>query len=89
MGNIGNMEQIFPICRNNILELARAYCRITGNNRGTLSRKLRGDMRFLDELSKHKAGMTIKKYDENMQWFEHNWPEGHTMPKFHPVFRLY
>ena len=46
----------------------------------TVSRYVRGDPFFLNDLAHGRSGVTSWKYDEIIKYFVENWPEGSPMP---------
>lgn len=80
---------ISPICRQNILVLARAYVkrRKPQLKLSSISSLAHGDPLAFDKLAAgKKASITVRKYDEVMAWFEANWPENMTKPVTHDPF---
>lgn len=76
--------QISPICRRNVLVLARAYVkrRQPHLKMSTISSLAHGDPRAFDKLADDKtASITTRKYDEVMAWFDANWPENMERPE--------
>lgn len=75
------MTPIDPILRANIMSLAKAFAKGRGIKLATVSRLVRGDPYFLQDLSSGKCGVTSWKYDEVVTYFEKHWPLGTVMPK--------
>lgn len=75
------MRQIAPDLRDNILLLADTYRRITGRKETGLAFACYGSGYFLSQLRAGECSFGIGKYDQVIYWFEHNWPEGHAMPR--------
>jgi hypothetical protein len=70
-----------PILRQNIVVLSKAFAKARGIKLSTLSRLIRGDMYFLRDYSSGKISVTIKKYDEIIEYFVKHWPANTPMPK--------
>lgn len=75
------MEKIAPQLRQNILDLAAGYLKITGRSIRQVSRDCHSDPNFLVDLKAGKIGFGGVKYDSVVAWFETNWPEGHKFPR--------
>jgi hypothetical protein len=67
--------------RQNLLQCAEAYAKARGIGLPTLARMSAGDWRFFDRLRDDEKTFTARKYDEVIEWFSDNWPEGITWPK--------
>jgi hypothetical protein len=68
------------IGRRDLLQCAAAYKRVHGVKNSTLSLRAHGDPPFFDKLQAKEGDFTFRKYDEVMQWFSTNWPEGAKWP---------
>lgn len=78
--------KVEPILRQNLLRLADAFIagrKASGGRKigvSTLSRLAHNDPWFFDRLSRGEIGFTARKYDEVVEWFKTNWPEGVAWP---------
>lgn len=66
--------------RRNLLNCAAVFCAQRDIGLSTLGRLAAGDWRFFDRLSDDDRTFTARKYDEVVQWFSDNWPDGATWP---------
>lgn len=75
--------------RQNLLTLARVYCRAEGRKLSGVSWAVAGDNRFLDALAERsgsrkandrRGSFTVRKYDQIVEWFSANWPDGVAWP---------
>lgn len=69
-------KPIAPACYRNLIVLADAFAKATGLKLKTISRKAHSDPRFFDSLKAGEISLTIRKYDELIEWFDKNWPDG-------------
>lgn len=67
-------KPIAPICRRNLLLLARCYAAETGVQLGAVARQCYGDSRIFDKLAAKEGSVTLPKYDAMVDWFFANWP---------------
>jgi hypothetical protein len=72
--------------RQNLLRCAEAYAQARGIGLPTLARMSAGDWRFFDRLRDDEKTFTARKYDEVVDWFSRNWPDGVDWP--HGVGRV-
>lgn len=57
----------------NLLRLARIYCRETGLAPSTTGMRAAHDARFFKRIESGK-GFTVRTYDTVIGWFSSNWP---------------
>jgi len=80
---------ISPICRQNVLALARAYMkrRKPQLRLSTVSSLAHGDPKAFEKLAAGKeSSLTTRKYDDVMAWFDAHWPEDIERPETHDPF---
>lgn len=75
--------------RDNLIALARAYAKARGNGLSSVSTQAAGDGRFFDALAERtgarkandrRGSFTVRKYDQLVEWFSANWPDGVEWP---------
>lgn len=66
--------------RQNLLRLAEAFAQAAGIGLPTLAQRSAGDWRFFDRLRDDEKTFTARKYDEVVEWFSSNWPDGMVWP---------
>ncbi len=64
----------------NLMSVAMAFTAAREIGFSTLGRLAAGDWRFFDHLQDGSKTFTAKKYDQVMQWFSDNWPDGGIWP---------
>lgn len=64
---------------DHLVKVTEAYCRATGLGVGTIARRMFGSDRFLTRLAEG-ATFTVRLYDEALDRFSANWPEGVAWP---------
>ena len=69
-----------PVLRQNIVNLANAFAKARGIKEATVSRLIRGDMHFLKDYGRGRISVTVKKYDDIVNYFFDNWPDDTPMP---------
>jgi hypothetical protein len=74
-------ESYEQLMRADILIVAGAYQRATGQTMTMISRLSHGDPPVLDRLAAGKGSITLRKRDDMMRWFAANWPAKTPMPK--------
>lgn len=75
------MQQIAPILQYNITILAKSYAKARGGIKlTTVSKRIRGDAHFLEDYIAGRIGITTRKADDILQWFEDHWPDGAGKP---------
>lgn len=72
---------VSPVLRQNVVSLATAFAKARNIKLATVSRKIRGDIHFLNDYRSGKISVTSKKYDEIIKYFCDNWPTGTPMPQ--------
>jgi hypothetical protein len=65
--------------RSHLIRCAHAYAALRRLELVTVGRLAAGDWRFFERIE-GGAGFTARKYDETIQWFSENWPEGEGWP---------
>lgn len=66
--------------RSNLLTFAALYAAKREISFSTLGRLAAGDWRFFSNLHVDDKTFTARKYDEVLQWFSDNWPDGEGWP---------
>jgi hypothetical protein len=72
-------------CRKNILALADAYRRATGEGEATMSGWAYGNGTFFREFSRRKRSVSVDKYGEILAKFAEKWPKNAPWPDLQPV----
>lgn len=79
---------IAPVLADNLIRLARAYMDATKPTNPSvtlqsISRNAHGDPPFFDKLIAGECSVTLRKYDEIIEWFDEDakWPTGYERPK--------
>lgn len=67
--------------RESLLRTATAYAGAKNISLSTVARLAAGDWRYFDRLSLDGVSFTARKYDDVMEWFSANWPEGAQWPE--------
>ena len=78
---------IAPVLADNLVRLAKAYLEATLPTNPTvtlqsISRNAHGDPPFFDKLAAGECSVTLRKYDEIIEWFDEKakWPTGYKKP---------
>jgi hypothetical protein len=82
-GNKPRAQPIASVLVKNLVALAKELAKATGNKITTVGTNSTGTATFYTDLESGRTSCTLRKYDLLTDWFEENWPEGHThtMPK--------
>lgn len=75
---IGAMEAEL---RQTLRIVAGAFAEADGCALSTVSRRCRNDSGFFHRLADSSKSFTARTFDEVMQWFSANWPEGSAWPE--------
>jgi len=78
--------KIAPVCTQNILKLARAYAAHEGIKLQTVARYFHGSSHIFEALEAGEVTLTLVKYDQMMDRFRKQWPEGLAWPKIREPF---
>jgi hypothetical protein len=78
------MLPIAPICRRNLLALARAYSKQEGIPLATVWRHAYGDAKIGERLKSRRGSVTLRTYDELVAWF-FNALDDHRFPNLEPL----
>ncbi|MBR1193214.1 hypothetical protein [Bradyrhizobium sp. AUGA SZCCT0160] len=79
------MEQSFEeSCKQNLLKCAEAYAGRKEVKLTTLGRIIANDSPFFARLHDDRKNFTVRKYDEVINWFSSNWPDGLDWPSAVP-----
>lgn len=65
--------------RHHLTTCAAAFAAITGLQVVTIGRRAAKDWRFFGRIAAGE-GFTARKYDDVMNWFDRNWPDGEPWP---------
>ncbi len=78
---------IAPVLSDNLVRLANAYLEATRPTNPSvtlqsISRNAHGDPPFFESLAAGKCSVTLRKYDEIIEWFDEKakWPVGYIRP---------
>ena len=65
--------------RNQLLEVAEAYCSVKSISLSTLSHKIVNDGKVLPRVAKG-SDIHTETFEKFMRWFRENWPHGIDRP---------
>ena len=66
--------------RNFLLRIAAAYAADAGCALSTVGRRCRNDSSFFQRIADPTKSFTARTFDEVIEWFEANWPDGAERP---------
>ncbi|PSJ55789.1 hypothetical protein C7I85_26235 [Mesorhizobium soli] len=66
--------------RRILLETASACASAQGCAVSTIARRCRNDSKFFSRIADTGQSFTVRTYDEVMDWFMKNWPDGKDRP---------
>lgn len=66
--------------RRSLRAVANAFAEANGCALSTVSRRCRNDSGFFHRLADPSKSFTARTFDEVMQWFSTNWPDGSEWP---------
>jgi len=72
--------------RDNLTDMAEAYCRIKGITMTTLSKNCYGHRNFLKEFSSGQRSITVGNLQKVIYWFDRNWPPDARWPAMRPIY---
>jgi hypothetical protein len=81
MGKKIEIQPIAPILVRNLVTLAKALTKATGNKITTVGTNSTKTASFYVDLESGETSCTLRKYDLLTKWFADKWPEGHQMPE--------
>ena len=74
---------IASTCRQNLSAIATAYARATGLTLAQVSKRFYGKGSFLGEFRRRSRSVSVDKYDELVEQFKAEWPDGARWPLTH------
>jgi hypothetical protein len=77
------LMSIARTCRENLLAIATAYARATGLTLAQVSKRFYGKGSFLGEFKRRARSVSVDKFDELVDQFRADWPEGARWPYTH------
>lgn len=72
------------ICKSHtayLLALGATYAKHRGIKLATVSRACLGDSPALERIRDHGGSVTLRKFDDAMQWFDEHWPDKLAWPR--------
>jgi hypothetical protein len=75
------IQPVAPILVRNLVTLAKALAKATGNKITTVGTNSTKTASFYVNLENGETSCTLRKYDLLTKWFADRWPEGHPMPE--------
>ena len=66
-------------CKN-LLAIARAYAKAENLRLTQVSRRVYGTSNFLADLEKGKVSISIRRYEQMVEWFRDHWSDGAPWP---------
>lgn len=75
------IHPVAPTLVRNLVTLAKALTKATGNKITTVGTNSTKTASFYVDLESGKTSCTLRKYDLLTKWFADRWPEGHPMPE--------